>query len=198
MEKRNERIDKFLIYGVLLILLILLLGQMLPQSSTSVLQDNEVLYKTQIKARDLEIKQLKSQDKIVAIRYQRAKDSVKILSEKADEVRVVYREARRATETRLDSTNLYNEVISARLLIDAQESNINGLLTLVSKSDSLLDVRLRTIKVQDVQLIEWEDRFHNMIDIKDEEVKFEKKKGNRKFFKGLIGGGAIVALLVLL
>ena len=198
MEKRNERIDKFLIYGVLLILLILLLGQMLPQSSSSVLQDNEVLYKTQIKARDLEIKQLKSQDKIVAIRYQRAKDSVKILSEKTAEVRVVYREARRATETRLDSTNLYNEVIQSRLLIDAQESNINGLLTLVSKSDSLLDVRLSTIKVQDVQLLEWEDRFHNIIDIKDAEIKAEIKRGRKKFFKGLIGGGAIVALLVLL
>ena len=198
MFKNEQRVDRFLVYGILVIVVILLMGRILPQSSTTVLHDNEVMYKNKIKVQDLEIKRLKDKDKLIEIRYQRAKDSVKILSEKSAEIRVVYRDARRATETHLDSTNLHREVLSARLLIDAQEAHINGLLGVVSKSDSLLDVRLSIIKVQDIQLVDWEGRYNNIITLKDAEIKAEIKRGRKKFFKGLLGGGAIVALLVLL
>ena len=190
MFKNEQRVDRFLVYGILVIVVILLLGKILPPSGTTVLHDNEVMYKNKIKAQDLEIKQLKDKDKLIEIRYQRAKDSVKILSEKSAEVRVVYRDARRATETRLDSTNLHREVLSARLLIDAQEAHINGLLGLVSKSDSLLDVRLSRIKVQDIQLVDWEGRYNNIITLKDAEINAEIKRGRKKFWRGFFLGAA--------
>lgn len=159
--------------------------------------ETEAILKHELKRLHFENRKLKSRDSVRSIAYAKVQDSVKILSEKTAKVRIVYRDARAATETRLDSTNLYNEVIAGRELIDAQESHINGLLDLVHKGDELIASKMEIIKNQDIQLVNWEARYNNMVSQKDKEIKRERKRGNKKFIKGVGMGAAIVVLLVL-
>lgn len=121
---------------------------------------------------------------------------------KARKTRIVYVEARAATDSLPDSLNLAREVRAARELISDQEGHIKALLELQQSSDSLLHMRLREIRFYEKEVVAWEDRFDNLKSQKDEEIKQirkeERKKGRRAFLKGLgVGAGAVVLLVIL-
>ncbi|HNP06583.1 MAG TPA: hypothetical protein PKN99_03100 [Cyclobacteriaceae bacterium] len=190
-----------LLFALLAILFLLALWAILPPTNSGDIKkhvENEAILKHELKRLYFENKTLKSRDSLRAIAYQKAQDSVKILAQKAGKIRVVYLDARTATETRLDSTNLYREVMTARELIDAQESHINGLLELNAKADDLLALRLQIIENQDSTILTLKTRFDNMVEMKDKELKQERRKGNKKFFKGAALGGIVVGILVII
>ena len=190
-----------LLFALLAILFLLALWAILPPTNSGDIKkhvENEAILKHELKRLYFENKTLKSRHSLRAIAYQKSQDSVKILAQKAGKIRVVYRDARTATETRPDSTNLYREVMAGRELIDAQESHINGLLELNAKADSLLGLRLQRIQNQDSTILTLNERFDNMVEMKDKEIKQERKKGNRKFFKGAALGAISVVVLVLI
>lgn len=130
------------------------------------------------------------------------RDSVQQAQQKARKTRIVYVEARAATDSLPDSLNLAREVRAARELISDQEGHIKALLELQQSSDSLLHMRLREIRFYEKEVVAWQDRFDNLKAQKDEEIKQirkeERKKGRRAFLKGLgVGAGAVVLLVIL-
>lgn len=121
---------------------------------------------------------------------------------KTAKTRIIYVEARAATDSLPDSLNLAREVRAARELISDQEGHIKALLELQQSSDSLLHMRLREIRFYEKEVAAWQDRVDNLKAQKDEEIKQikkeERRKGRNKFFKGLAAGAGAVALLVIL
>lgn len=117
-------------------------------------------------------------------KYTERGDSVKQLQEKAGKTRIIYREAREATETDSTAENVAAELRAARVLIDDQESHINGLLALNSAADSLLSVRLEIISNQSEQIQVLSERLSNTVEMMNAKVDQEHKKGNRKFWRG--------------
>jgi ABC-type antimicrobial peptide transport system permease subunit len=125
-------------------------------------------------------------------------DSVKELGHKAAQTTIIYREARTVTDSDSTAENVASELRSARVLINHQETHINGLLALNNAADSLLEVRLQVIDNQSEQIQTLSNMFATSKAQHEEELKQERKIGNKKFFKGMGIGGAIVAILVLL
>lgn len=161
-------------------------------------QETEILLKSQIKRQSFEIKTLKSRDSVRSIAYQKLQDSVKKIAEPVEVIKVVYKKAVEATDLRPDSTNLLNEVTVGRKLIAAQSAHINALLTLNLEADKLIASKVAIICSQDTQIKLLTKRFDNMVAQKDEQIKQERKKGNRKFLRGVGLGTAIVAVLVII
>lgn len=166
---------------------LLIMWALLPPSNTGDItpyQENEKRYQETFKKKDHEIAVLKGRsgalEKAVA-QAERRSDSLASLKSR---VRVVYLEAMEATDQNPDSLNLLNEVKLGRELIDRQEDHINGLLRYSATQDSLLAVRLEIIHNQDTLLSQWPERFENLRAQKDEEIRQERKKGNRKFWRG--------------
>lgn len=157
--------------------------------------ETEAILKHELKRLHFENKTLKSRDSVRSLAYSKSQDSVKVLSELVKRPKIIYREARERTDSNPDSINLRAEVMAGRILIDAQESHINGLLDLVAKGDSLIASKMEIIKNQEEQLMKWPERYDNMVAQKDKEIKQEKKKGNKKLGKGLIIG-AILGLVL--
>lgn len=197
----ESKIDKFLVYGVLLIVFLLFLGRIMPPSNTDKRLDEskakEAVLKHEIAKRDLEIKTLKAKDQVISEAFQKERDSLISSTKVIRESVIVYRKAVEATDLRPDSINLLNEVRIGRKIIVSQEAHINALLGLNLKADSLLDVRLSIIKVQDLQLVDWEARYNNVITLKDAEINAEIKRGVKRFFKGVAVGGLVALILVL-
>lgn len=184
-----------------LIALLIVAGSLLPPSRSGDVteyQEREILLKSQIKRQAMEIRVLKSRDSVREVAYHKLRDSVKTIGNSTEVIKVVYREATRATDLRPDSLNLLNEVRIGRKLITSQEAHINALLALNSEADKLLASKNEIIAAQEIQMVDWEARFNNMVAQKDDEIKQERKRGNKKFFKGVGLGGAIVLVLVIL
>ena len=160
-------------------------------------QEKEVLYKEQIKVLSKDLQKLKSKDSVLAKMYEMRGDTIKLLAENTGKIKVIYRKAVEATNLTYDSTSLSNEVQISRKLIIAQEAHIQAFTDLQNDADSLIKNQREIIKNQEAQLMVWPERFKNLEAQKDEEVKAERKKGNRKLLKGVAIGG-VLALLVLL
>lgn len=189
-------VDRFLVYGLLLIVTLVFLGHFMPPSDSGSIKEHEAreaVLRHEIRKRDLTIKDLKSRDQQKTKIYERHRDSLISLVRKPRNAEYV--KAVEATDAKPDSVNLANEVKISRRIIHEQESHINALLDLNMEADSLLHLRLSIIKVQDAQIADWEERFENMVSQKDAEIKAEKRRGRKKFFKG-VAIGVIVAILV--
>ena len=177
---------------------ILLMWFLLPPSQNGNIQtykDNELRYQETFKKKEHQISVLKGRSETLELTLSKAAKVNDSLSQLKSRIRVVYLEAREATDQNPDSLNLLNEVISGRELIDRQEDHINALLDYSAKQDSLLGVRLEIIQKQDTLLSDWQSRFDNIVAQKDEEIKQVRKRGNIKLGRGLIIG-AIAGLLL--
>lgn len=184
--------------AVLILIGVILLFFLLPPTNTGRIteyQEREILLKNQIQRQGLQIKTLKSRDSVMSVHYRSVQDSTKVIRDTVQVIKIVYKKAVEATDLRPDSTNLLNEVFLSRKLITSQEAHINALLTLNSEADKLLAFKNEIIAAQELQMVDWEARFNNIITVKDAEIKQEKKRGNKKFIKGAIIG-AIIALLI--
>lgn len=191
--------DNLIGIGVIVIALLLAVSVLFPPSRSGDVteyQEREILYKHQIQRQAREIKVMKSRDSVREVAYRKMQDSVKTIGKTKEVIKVVYREATRATDLRPDSLNLLNEVNISRKIITSQEAHINALLALNSEADKLLASKNQIIAAQEMQIVDWEARFNNMVAQKDEEIKQERKKGNKKLLKGAVIGGLIVLLIV--
>lgn len=189
-----------IIFALCAIILLVVLWFMWPQDRSAELKkhvETEAILKHELKRLHFENRKLKSRDSVRSIAYSKVQDSVKELSKLAQKPRIVYKEARESTDQNPDSANLRAEVMAGREIIDAQESHINGLLTLSQKADELITSKMEIIKNQEEQLMKWPERYENMVSQKDKEIKHERKRGNKKFIKGVGLGAAIVVILVL-
>lgn len=190
--------DKWLGFVLLLLLALVLFSIIAPPTNTGRIteyQEREILLKNQIQRQGLQIKTLKSRDSVMSVAYMSLQDSTKVIRDTVHVIKIVYKKAVEATDLRPDSTNLLNEVRVGRKLITSQEAHINALLTLNSEADKLLASKNEIIAAQELQMVDWEARFDNIITVKDAEIKAEKKRGNKKFIKGAIIG-AVIALLI--
>jgi hypothetical protein len=187
----------YLIIGLSLVLVITLItmGTRKPQPITQN-QEVEIILKKEIAELNKEIQDLKELDSVKDLELVESKKKEKIASKKVAEIDKQYEKAVEATDKLPDSTNLSNEVRESRKKIVAQEGHINALLDVVEKGDERIKSQADIIKSQDIQLINWETRFDNMVEQKDGEIKQEKKRGNKKFFRGM-GVGATVATVVI-
>jgi hypothetical protein len=193
--------DKLIWMGVIIIIVLVLFGIFSPPSRSgdvTVYQEREILLKNEIKRKAIEIRTLKSRDSVRSISYQKLQDFVKKMDEPVEVIRVVYKKATRATDLSPDSTNLLNEVRTSRKLIVAQEAHINALLGLNSEADKLISSKVGIIQAQEGSIQALSERFDNMVASKDLEIKKERKRGNRKFLRGIGIGAAIVAVLVII
>jgi len=190
--------DKWLGFVLLLLLALVLFSIIAPPTNTGRIteyQEREILLKNQIQRQGVQIKRLKSRDSVMSVHYRSLQDSAKVIRDTVQVIKIVYKKAVEATDLRPDSTNLLNEVFLSRKLITSQEAHINALLTLNSEADKLLAFKNEIIAAQELQMVDWEARFNNIITVKNAEIKQEKKRGNKKFIKGAIIG-AIIALLI--
>jgi uncharacterized protein YhaN len=195
---KDQKVDRFLVYGLLLIVFLIFLAKIMPPSNTGNVKEHEAkeaVLKHEIHKRDLTIKDLKKRDAQKTEIYEHTRDSLIALVHKPRNVEYV--KAVEATDLRPDSLNLLNEVNISRKIIHEQESYINALLDLNLKSDSLLKLRREIIEAQDLQIADWEDRYNNVLTLKDAEIKAEKKRGVKRFFKGVAVGGLVTLILVL-
>lgn len=190
--------DKWLGFVLLLLLALVLFSIIAPPTNTGRIteyKEREILLKNQIQRQGVQIKTLKSRDSVMSVAYMILQDSAKVIRDTVQVIKIVYKKAVEATDLRPDSTNLLNEVFLSRKLITSQEAHINALLTLNSEADKLLAFKNEIIAAQELQMVDWEARFNNIITVKNAEIKQEKKRGNKKFIKGAIIG-AIIALLI--
>ena len=193
--------DRWLVYSLLFIVAAFVIGSLIPASNSGDItpyQEKEVLYKEQIKVLSKDLTKLKSKDSVLSKMYKMRGDTIKLLAENTDKIKVVHREAVERTDLTPDSISLYNEVQISRKLIVAQEAHIQAFTDLQNDADSLIKNQREIIANQEAQLMVWPERYANLEAQKDEGIKQERKKGNRKLFKGMAIGGAVVALLVLL
>jgi len=159
----------------------------LPPSNTgdiTTYQENEKRYQETFKKKDHEIAVLKGRSETLENTLSNLRHDNDSLTRAKSRVRTVYIQAREATDQNPDSLNLANEVKLGRELIGRQEDHINGLLRYSATQDSLLAVRMEIIQNQDTLLNEWPERFENLRKEKDAQIAKERKKGNRKFWKG--------------
>lgn len=190
--------DKWLGFVLLLLLALVLFSIIAPPTNTGRIteyKEREILLKNQIQRQGVQIKTLKSRDSVMSVAYMSLQDSAKVIRDTVQVIKIVYKKAVEATDLRPDSTNLLNEVFLSRKLITSQEAHINALLTLNSEADKLLASKNEIIAAQELQMVDWEARFNNIITVKNAEIKQEKKRGNKKLIKGAIIG-AIIALLI--
>lgn len=194
--------DKLIGVGLIVIVVLLVFGLISPPSPSgdvTVYQEREVLYKHQISRLQNEKKVLLSRDSVREIALRQAEERAIKSEQKVKESLPVYVEIRTANEATPDSADYKKEALEGRVVIDAQEEHINALLDVIKKGDDLLKSKLDIIANQEEELMEWPKRFDNMIAQKDEEIKQERKNGNKKFLKGLgIGSAATIALIILL
>lgn len=189
-----------LIYAILAILFLGLLWIILPQTNSGDLKEyarKELILKDSLKRLVWENKTLKSRDSVNAVIVEIQRDSVAILKKSSQRKRVVYLQARTATDIRPDSTNLALEVKESRIYIDTLKTEINALDELVVKLDIRIASQKGIIDNQGIQLITWETRFKNLEELRDIQVAKERRRGNGKFLKGLGIGVAIMAILAL-
>ena len=194
--KEGLEVDRFLIGGVLCIVLLVTASKFMPSSPTSITVHNEALLKRSIEQSEKKIKALTKKNEDLTASYERERDSLisstKIIHDKV----IVYRKAVEATDLRPDSLNLALESKESRKIIVAQSEHIDVLLALNQKADSLLDLRMEIIMEQDIQIRDWSDRFDNMVAQKDDLIKKERKKGHKKLVKGVVLGALIAIILV--
>lgn len=191
--------DKLIGIGVIVIAFLLVVSMLFPPSRSGDVteyQEREILYKHQIQRQAREIKVMKSRDSVREVAYRKMQDSVKTIGQKVAEVKTVYIEHRTANENAPDSADYKSEALAGRIVIDRQEAHINALLALNSEADKLLASKNHIIAAQEMQIVDWEARFNNMVDQKDGEIKEERKRGNKKLLKGAVIGGLIVLLIV--
>lgn len=196
---KGEMVDRFLVYGLLLIVLLVFLGRIMPPSDSGSIKEHEAkeaVLRHEIYKRNLTIKDLKNRDAEKTKIYERHRDSLIALVRKPRNAEYV--KAVEATDANPDSVNLANEVKISRKIIHEQESHINALLDLNLKADSLLNLRKQIIEAQDLQIADWEDRFNNMVAQKDQELKEERKRGRKRFLKGMAVGGLVTLVLVVI
>ena len=191
----NQKIDKFLVGGVIILVILVFLSKIMPPSPGSVTIENEALLKRAIEQSEKKVKALTKKNEDLTASYERERDSLisstKIIHDKV----IVYRKAVEATDLRPDSLNLALESRESRKIIVAQSEHIDALLALNLKADSLLDLRLEIIQEQDSQIQDWSDRFENMVEQKDDLIKKERKRGHKKFIKGVLIGGVVVFVI---
>lgn len=190
---------KPLIFAICALLILTLIIYLWPSDlSVEIKQarSNEALLRSELERSKFELRKLKSSDSVKSKAVDFWRDSVKTLAQTKAKVKIVYRQAREATDLRPDSINLANEVSESRKLIDAQESEINGLHGLVAKLDTLVASKVAIIENQDYQLDTWAARFDNMVDLKNAEIQ-KQKKAKRAWRSGAIGSVALLVLVLI-
>ena len=193
--------DKLIGFGLLLMAMLIVMGVFLPGSHSGNIneyQEREVLLKHEITRKERLIKSLQDQNNTWSAAYAKQSDSVKKLLSKTPTIKEDYKQATEQTDAKPDIANLANEVKVSRVLIAKQEQDINALLDLNASANKLLDKRLEIIQQQDSLISEQRDRFNNILIVKDQRIKEERKKGNKKFIKGIGVGTAITLVLVLI
>lgn len=193
--------DKLIGFGLLLMALLIVMGVFLPGSHSGNIneyQEREILFKHEIARKERLIKSLQDQNNTWSAAYAKQSDSVRELLSKTPPIKEDYKQAVEQTYAKPDSANLANEVKVSRVLIANQEQDINALLDLNVSANKLLDKRLEIIQRQDSLIIDQRDRFNNILIVKDQRIKEERKKGNKKFIKGIGVGAAITLVLVLI
>jgi hypothetical protein len=194
---KGEKVDRFLVYGLIVILVFL--GRIMPPTNNGSIKEHEAkeaVLRNEIVKRDKVIISMKAKDAENTKAYEKERDSLIALVRKPRNAEYV--KAVEATDANPDSVNLANEVKISRKIIHEQESHINALLDLNLKADSLLNLRKQIIEAQDLQIADWEDRFNNMVAQKDQELKEERKRGRKRFLKGMAVGGLVTLVLVVI
>lgn len=160
-------------------------------------QENEAILLDSIqtiqKARNSLLERVKSD----SIKHTLEMDSAIQAAKKTARTGRIYQEARHATETDSTVENVAAELGAARTHIDTQETHINALLELNSAADSLIKSQRELIANQESELMVWPKRLQNLKARHEAELKQERRKGNRKFFKGAALGAIAVLVLVL-
>jgi len=141
---------------------------------------------------------LKSKDSVLSKAYEEAKAHTEVQYKNVYHVKEVYMKAVERTDLAPDSLSLLNEVRIGRKLIVDQTGHINALLALSSEADKLIASKNQIIANQESELMVWSERLDNIIAIHEADLKTEKRKGNRKFFKGVGVGAAVIAVLVII
>ena len=193
--------DKLIGVGILLAVVLLVLGIFFPPTNGgNITEEREkvIILQERIKVAEGQIKALKKQGYLDSIGYAKSREMANSASNTVEVIKVVYRDAVQATDLRPDSTNLLNEVQVSRKIIVAQTAHINAMLDLNAKADKLIASQVEIIKGQDNQITLLSEQLDNMVALNKAELKQERRKGNRKFFKGMGLGGAIVLVLVIL
>ena len=193
--------DKLIGVGILLAVGLLVLGIFFPPTNGgNITKERErvIILQERIKVAEGQIKALKKQGYLDSIGYAKSREMANSASNTVEVIKVVYRDAVQATDLRPDSTNLLNEVQVSRKIIVAQTAHINALLDLNTKADKLIASQVEIIKGQDNQITLLSEQLDNMVALNKAELKQERRKGNRKFFKGMGVGAVIVAVLVIL
>lgn len=194
--------DRLIGVGFIVIVVLLVFGLLSPPSQSGDVtkyQENEILLKSEIKRKDIQIKTLKSRDSVWEASYKKLQDSVDKKQEQVTIVRTVYLAQRKVNEANPDSADYKSEALAGRKVIDRQEAHINALLALNLEADKLLASKIEIIEAQEEQISLLSERFDNMITAKDAEINAEIKRGNKKgkrgfglgFLFGYIAGKAI-------
>lgn len=190
---------------VLMTVIILVIGGwfFMPQSGVDRLKSelseatkNRVILEKEIADLNKAKNSLLERDSALTISNLNLRKKLAETQEKAGKTTIIYRTARAATESRPDSANMATELIAARELIDTQEGHINALLELQASTDSLLASKIAIINNQEQELMKWPELVDNLKAEHKQELKAEKKRGNKKFLAG-VGVGALAILLIL-
>jgi len=188
----------YIITALLIILLISLIFNYQQKGDNSNLHQNKGRLKGEITRIQQDNRVLKSKDSVLSKAYEEAKAHTEVQYKNVYHVKEVYMKAVERTDLAPDSLSLLNEVRIGRKLIVDQTGHINALLALSSEADKLIASKNQIIANQESELMVWPERLDNIIAIHEADLKTEKRKGNRKFFKGVGVGAAVIAVLVII
>lgn len=124
----------------------------------------------------------------------KSRDTVIVAAKEVTKAKLPYNEARKETDLKPDSANQHKELMAARELIEAQDGHIVALTDLTNKLDAVIANQKQIIATQAEAI----GKLDSLVEVKDDQVKEERKRGNRKFFKGAALGALVTVVLVLI